>query len=214
KRYDYGNLVAEYGLSRLYNSGRHALAETLMNKSRADRDFASARTFVDVNIMPWMTFSTSFSADLLNVREEGYENTEVGDGAPAGRYNQDWSRQLSYTLNQLLRTNNSFDKHNLESILGHEFYSYKRETIGGRRTGEGFEGMYVFSNFADIAGLSSGLGETAVESYFARANYNYDSRYYLSAMIRRDGNSRFPAHLRWANFWSIGGAWRLDQESF
>src|SRR5690606_4843757 len=166
KRYDYGNLVAEYGLSRPYNSGRHALAETLMNKSRADRDFASARTFVDVNIMPWLTFSTSFSADLQNVREEGYENTEVGDGAPAGRYNQDWSRQLSYTLNQLLRTNNSFDKHNLESILGHEFYSYKRETIGGRRTGEGFEGMYVFSNFADIAGLSSGLGETAVESYF------------------------------------------------
>lgn len=214
KRYDYGNLVAEYGLSRPYNSGRHAIAETLMNKSRSDRDFGSARTFVEVNILPWLAFNTSFSADLQNYREEGYENTEVGDGAPAGRYNQDWYRQLSYTFNQTLRTNNTFDKHNLEGLLGHEYYSYKRESISGRRTGQGFEGMYVFSNFSDIAGLSSGLGETAVESYFGRVNYNWDSRYYLSAMIRRDGNSRFPKDLRWANFWSVGGAWRLDQESF
>ncbi|MCY4781042.1 SusC/RagA family TonB-linked outer membrane protein [Sphingobacterium sp. UT-1RO-CII-1] len=214
RRYDYGNLVAEYGLSRPYNSGRHAIAETLMNKSRSDRDFGSARTFIEANILPWLVFNTSFSADLQNYREEGYENTEVGDGAPAGRYNQDWYRQLSYTFNQTLRANNTFGIHNLETLLGHEFYSYKTESISGRRTGQGFEGMYVFSNFSDIASLSSGLGETAVESYFARANYNYDSRYYLSAMIRRDGNSRFPEHLRWANFWSVGGAWRLDQESF
>jgi len=214
KRYDYGNLVAEYGLSRPFNSGRHPIAETLMNMSRADRDFTSARTYVDVNIMPWLTFSTSFNADRQGNREEGYENTEVGDGAPAGRYNQNWYRRLSYTVNQLLRTNNTFGRHRLESVLGHEFYAYKNESISGRRTGEGFEGMYVFSNFADVSDLSSGLGETAVESYFARANYNYAGRYHLSAMVRRDGNSRFPAHLRWASFWSVGAAWRLDQERF
>ncbi|TDS13961.1 SusC/RagA family TonB-linked outer membrane protein [Sphingobacterium paludis] len=214
KRYDYGNLVSEFGLSRPYNGGRHAIAETLMNTSKADRDFVSARAYIDVNILPWLTFSTTFNPDIQSAREEGYENTEVGDGAPAGRYSQNWYRQESYTFNQLLRANNAFGKHSLESLLGHEYYKFKIEDIDGMRTGQGFDGLYVFSNFTDISSLTSGLNEEAIESYFGRVNYNYDSRYYLDVMVRRDGNSRFPAHLRWENFWSVGAAWRLDQEPF
>lgn len=213
-RYDYGNNVAEFGLSRPFNSGRHAIAETIKNISGANRDFLSARAYVDVNILPWLTFNASYNPDVQFLREEGYDNREVGDGAPAGRYNQTWYRQVSYTTNQLLRTNNQFGKHNLETVLGHEFYSYKYEDIYGMRTGQGFEGLYVYSNFTDIASLTSGLEEATVESYFGRANYNYDSKYYLSATLRRDGNSKFPKNLRWENFWSLGAAWRLDQESF
>ncbi|KKO89243.1 hypothetical protein AAW12_24355 [Sphingobacterium sp. Ag1] len=213
-RYDYGNLVSEFGLSRPFNSGRHALAETLKNRSKSSRDFVSARAYIDVNILPWLTFSTTFSPDITNYREEGYQNTEVGDGAPAGRYNQYWYREFNYTFNQLLRSNNVFGKHNLEGVLGHENYDYKLDEISGRRTGQGFEGLYTFSNFADISSLTSGLTEGAIESYFARANYNFDTKYYLSAMIRRDGNSRFISNLRWKNFWSLGAAWRLDKEGF
>ena len=214
KRYDYGNLVSEFGLSRLFNSGRHAIAETVMNRSKSNRDFVSARAYFDVDILPWLTFTTNFSPDITNSREEGYENTEVGDGAPAGRYNQYWYREFSYTFNQLLKTKNNFGKHGLETVLGHENYSYKLDEISGRRTGQGFQGLYVFSNFADVSSLTSTLGETSIESYFARASYNYDSKYFLSAMLRRDGNSRFISNLRWENFWSVGGAWRLDQENF
>lgn len=214
KRYDYGNLVSEFGLSRPFNSGRHAIAETMFNDSKSNRDFLGARAYMDVNIMPWLTFSLNFSPDLENNRGEGYENTIVGDGAPAGRYSQNWYRQLSYTLNQLLRTNNSFGKHNLETVLGHEFYSYKYQNLSGMRTGQGFLGVNVFENFTDISSLTSGLLENTIESYFGRVNYNYNSKYYLSAMLRADGNSRFPSNLRWEEFWSVGGAWRLDQEDF
>lgn len=213
-RYDYGNHVAEYGLSRPFNSGRHAIAETIKNVSSANRDFVSARAYVDVNILPWLTLNASYNPDLQFLREEGYDNNEVGDGAPAGRFNNTWYRQLSYTTNQLIRTNNQFGRHSLEGVLGHEFYSYKYQDIYGMRTGQGFEGLNVFSNFADISSLTSSLTEGTVESYFARANYNFDSKYYLSATLRRDGNSKFPADLRWANFWSLGGAWRLDKEAF
>lgn len=213
-RYDYGNHVAEFGLSRPFNSGRHAIAEALKNQSKSSRDFISARAYLDVNILPWLTFNTTFSPDISNYREEGYENTEVGDGAPAGRYNQYWYREFNYTFNQILRANNIFGRHSLETVLGHENYMYKLEEISGRRTGQGFEGLYTFSNFSDISSLTSGLTEGTIESYFARANYNFDSKYYLSAMIRRDGNSRFTSNLRWENFWSLGAAWRLDKENF
>ncbi|WP_185211379.1 SusC/RagA family TonB-linked outer membrane protein [Sphingobacterium mizutaii] len=214
KRYDYGNLVSEFGLSRPFNSGRHAIAETMYNTSKSNRDFIGARAYMDVNVLPWLTFTMNFSPDLENNRSEGYENTIVGDGAPAGRYNQSWYRQLSYTFNQLLRANNTFGLHNLETVLGHEFYSYKIEDLSGMRTGQGFQGVNVMENFTDISSLTSGLRENSIESYFGRVNYNYNSRYYLSAMLRADGNSRFPANLRWENFWSVGAAWRLDQEDF
>ncbi|MEI5985821.1 SusC/RagA family TonB-linked outer membrane protein [Sphingobacterium sp. PU5-4] len=214
KRYDYGNFVADYGLNRIFNSGRHALAETMMNNDFGNREFINARAYLDINFLPWLTLSTTFSPDFTNTRGESYENTEVGDGAPAGRYSQGWTRSYSYTFNQILRANNTFGLHNLETLLGHEVYSYKYESIDGMRTGQGFDGMHVFSNFVDIASLTSGKTESTMESYFARANYNYNSRYYLSAMIRRDGNSKFHSDLRWNNFWSIGGAWRLDQEAF
>ncbi len=214
RRYDYGNFVADYGLNRLFNSGRHALAETMMNDNRGTREFINARAYLDVNILPWLTFNTTFSPDFQNTMAEGYENTEVGDGAPAGRYNQTWTRMYNYTFNQLLRSNNTFGNHNLEALVGHEYYSYNFRNIYGMRTGEGFEGMPVFGNFVDIASLTSLLEENTLESYFGRVNYNYDNRYYLSGMVRRDGNSKFREDLRWATFWSVGGAWRLDQEGF
>lgn len=52
------------------------------------------------------------------------------------------------------------------------------------------------------------------ESYFFRANYRFKDRFLANATIRRDGNSNFPAHKRWAYFPSIGLGWILSQEKF
>lgn len=51
-------------------------------------------------------------------------------------------------------------------------------------------------------------------SYYARLNYSYDSRYLLTATIRRDGTSRFSPDTRWGTFPSVALAWRISQESF
>jgi iron complex outermembrane receptor protein len=51
-------------------------------------------------------------------------------------------------------------------------------------------------------------------SYYGRINYSYDSRYLLSASMRRDGSSRFSKDNRWGTFPSIALAWRASEESF
>lgn len=51
-------------------------------------------------------------------------------------------------------------------------------------------------------------------SYFARAEYSYDSRYLLNASIRRDGSSRFGADRKWGTFPAVSGAWRISNEKF
>jgi iron complex outermembrane receptor protein len=51
-------------------------------------------------------------------------------------------------------------------------------------------------------------------SYFGRINYSYNSKYYLTGTIRRDGSSRFSEDNRWGWFPSGAFAWRMKEESF
>jgi len=212
--YDIGDLAAQYGLSRPYNSGRHAIAENLWNLDQSTRDFIGGRGYVDITILPWLTFNSTLSIDLRNQREEGYENTTVGDGAPAGRYSQAWNRRLQYTFFQLLRANKTFGDHTLGATLGHESVNYRNENVSGLRQGEGFQNFYTFTNFTDINSLTSGLGEYALESYFLQGTYDFRNKYYLSGSLRRDGDSKMPPVNRWSSFWSVGAAWRIENEAF
>lgn len=75
----------------------------------------------------------------------------------------------------------------------------------------------------DLRTIAAGLGpvnlqgeesEWAVRSVFGRLNYSYDSRYLLTATLRRDGSSRFGPQRRWGNFPSFSIGWRLSEESF
>ncbi|MBS1663417.1 MAG: SusC/RagA family TonB-linked outer membrane protein [Bacteroidetes bacterium] len=59
----------------------------------------------------------------------------------------------------------------------------------------------LFSNFT-YAGL------------YGKANVNFKSRYSLSGSIRREGSSRFGGNNQYGTFWSVGGAWNIDQEKF
>ena len=44
--------------------------------------------------------------------------------------------------------------------------------------------------------------------------YNYDERIFGSASLRRDASSRFHPDHRWGTFWSVGGAWLINKESW
>ena len=51
-------------------------------------------------------------------------------------------------------------------------------------------------------------------SYYARLNYTFDTRYMLTATMRRDGTSRFNSDNRWGTFPSVALAWRVSEEAF
>ncbi|RYY00960.1 MAG: SusC/RagA family TonB-linked outer membrane protein [Gammaproteobacteria bacterium] len=211
-RYDFGN---ENGYGRPYNSGRHTIAEHLWNLDNDVRDVISARGFGEITFAPWLTLTTNISTDITNNENEGYENPIVGDGYPSGRYSRGTSRVTSYTFNQLLNFNKRFAAvHNVDVLLGHENYDYKTTGISGLRIGQAFENIYQFSNFGTINSLGSSYSASRSEGFFSRLNYDYNGKYLLSASFRRDGNSKFPTDLRWANFWSVGLGWSIEKESF
>lgn len=52
-------------------------------------------------------------------------------------------------------------------------------------------------------------------SYFARLQYNYANKYYVSGIIRRDGSSIFKANKDyWGTFPSVSLAWNISNEDF
>jgi len=54
----------------------------------------------------------------------------------------------------------------------------------------------------------------ALTSYIARLIYDYDGKYLVSAIVRRDGSSRLTKDIRWGTFPSVSVGWRFDKESF
>ncbi len=50
--------------------------------------------------------------------------------------------------------------------------------------------------------------------YFLSTQFDYKDRYIIDALVRRDGSSLFGVDERWANYYRIGGAYRLSEESF
>lgn len=53
-----------------------------------------------------------------------------------------------------------------------------------------------------------------LQSYFARANYNYRDRYLVTANFRADGSTKFGRNNKYGYFPSVALAWNLSNEDF
>ncbi|WP_420147390.1 SusC/RagA family TonB-linked outer membrane protein, partial [Spirosoma sp.] len=214
RRWDYGNLTALGLPARPQYGGRHAIAETLLNQNNFRRNVLSARGYAEFSFLKDFKFTTNIGTDLTSINTSTFWNPEIGDGAPAGRATHEFQNINSYNLNQLLTYNKSFGKHNFDVLLGHENFQVGDNNLEGARTQQIVEGNYELVNFTTTTNLASVAFMRRVEGYFSRINYDYDQKYFLSASARRDGSSKFYQESRWGTFYSVSGAWRLDQEDF
>ncbi|GAB3998729.1 TonB-dependent receptor [Spirosoma daeguense] len=209
-----GNQIYDMGDTRPYSSGRHTIWENELNDRKQMRGVIGGRTYATLNLFPGFKATSNVSFDLQDTHYRTYDNPIIGDGAPAGRAGNNLYRTTTVTFNQLLEYDKSFGKHNLNVLGGHENYSYKYNSLTGSRSGVIVDGITELVNFASVLGVSSFEDNYTIESFFSRANYDFDKKYILSATLRRDGNSKFYKDVRWANFWSVGAAYNLEKEKF
>lgn len=114
---------------------------------------------------------------------------------------------LSYQLNK--------NSHNFNAMLGMSVQkntSYIHSIRTEKISNESF-GMAGLDKGSTPA-VNSSKGENKLMSYFGRINYNYDSRYYITATMRADGSSKFARGNRWGYFPSGSLAWAFARESF
>ncbi|WP_288369628.1 TonB-dependent receptor [uncultured Algoriphagus sp.] len=215
--YDLGDLE-ELGLpSRGAGAypGRHVVQETLLNVDRFDRDVISSRAYVEAKFLKNFTFRTNIATDITSLLNIGYDNTIVGDGAPAGRTRRENIRINSLTFNQLLTYTNTFkEKHFVEVLAGHENYDFQVNRQFISKQDQILAGNIEPDNFVTINSATGRLDRDRIESYLSRVNYVYDDKYSFSASLRTDASSRFFEDVRWGTFFSVGAAWSIDQEDF
>lgn len=214
RRYDYGNLNALGLPNRPQYGGRHVIAETEKNQNFFRRNVIGARGYAEFSFLKNFQFTTNVGVDLTNDNGVTFGNPEIGDGAPAGRATHEFDNITGYNLNQLLTYDKSFGPHNVNVLLGHENFQVTDNILTGSRSQQILDGNVELVNFTTTTDLISRYNIRRVEGYFSRINYDYNEKYFISALVRRDGSSKFFRDTRWGTFYSLSGAWRLDQEDF
>lgn len=219
---DSGNRQYDYGeTGRPVASRFNSLGDLYDNNYQTLYDNSSVRAYAvlggdtdAMGIFRGLTFSTNFGADIANRRVSSYTNPYHGDGtATGGSIDKYSTRAFSYTWNQILKYEQNFGDFHVLGQLGHEFYNYEYQYLYAQRTGV-YPGIFELAPATNVSGNNSYSETYRIESYFGRLAADYADKYYVEATWRTDGSSRFHKDHRWGQFWSLGGSWRLSEESF
>jgi iron complex outermembrane receptor protein len=159
---------------------------------------------------------------LFRSSAQGYSYSPDGLGKPASTTNSA-SRSLNDYTRKQVETYLTYDKlfaekHRINLMVGYSYLDYMTEGFGASRSKFDTNG-FLWNNLgagsdAKVADVSSYKRSAQLASVFARANYSFNSRYMLTATIRRDGSSRFGENNKWGTFPSVSAAWRVSEESF
>ena len=124
----------------------------------------------------------------------------------------------SYTLSITNTINYRFDidrTHNFNFMVGHEGIDTHYEAFSLLAQGQNNDRLTDISSATRVTSWDDTIdSDYGFLSFFGRAEYNYDNRYFVDLSARADGSSRFGISRRWAGFWSVGFMWNMLNESF
>jgi TonB-dependent starch-binding outer membrane protein SusC len=137
-----------------------------------------------------------------------------GEGTASRRYSNNDSRLIEAFANY----DRSFNNNNLNLVAGYSYQvsMYDGFSAYGKDPSSDLSQAHDLRTLANVnpGDIDSWKGESLLISSFARAAYNYDDKYFVTATIRRDGSSKFGANYRWGIFPSGSIKWNLKRESF
>jgi TonB-linked SusC/RagA family outer membrane protein len=225
---DHGNPIYDFGEGyttasgstipgRVIYSGVNAPRQLQDRFNQRERAMMDVKPYIEISFLKDFKFTAN--AALYNSNYVAHSSTpfysELTSNTPTT--SKTISNTRTWTFNQLLTWGHNFGKHHVDALLGHESnsYTYSLNSSVSMRYQIVIGDNYEFDNYIEVSAQPSSYKNVYnTEGYFARANYDYDGRYFFSGSFRRDGSSRFARKSRWGNFWSVGGAWVIDRENF
>ena len=221
----YSTMIYGNPLNHFLNGGFNSL-----NKNR---DFGVGATFYWIvepikNLKYRGQFNTGYSAG--NSRNVGYPFSSSFTSASANyTVNQsDW-QSSSFTIeNTLAYALPQLGKHSIDVLVGQSIERSDWSTglnVSATVTEENLNSLVLKGwNYNTIANYdyafhsASGGYDTpsqgTIASFFGRANWNYDEKYMVTAIIRADGSNNFARGKRWGYFPSVSAGWNISNEKF
>ncbi|OKZ12266.1 MAG: SusC/RagA family protein [Bacteroides oleiciplenus] len=177
--------------------------------SRVSRVVGNFDVDYKMHFLPELKFHATLGYDYAKGQGKIYVPAE------AAQYETTHGRDYKYgpqkNTNRLLTTYFNYNKYldswksSIDATVGYD-YQYWKSTSPQ---------YSELSTLGEIQSTTAASDERHVLlSYYARLNYTFDSRYMLTATMRRDGTSRFSKDNRWGTFPSVALAWRVSEEAF
>lgn len=165
-----------------------------------------------------LKYTTKFGIDFINIEEERYDNPFFGDSRTVGgrMYNYD-TRLANWVWSNLLNYKHDFlanKELGVDLTVGYEAQKSKQYNITTRGEGVPATTSIPLPVPSSPSVASGARTDYAFVSVLSMAQVSYKNKYSLSGSVRRDGSSRFGSNNKYGTFWSVGGAWNLDQENF
>lgn len=206
-----------------FNNPRNPVAN--LDRQKDNRGFQTSlfgNLYLEIDVLKDLTFKTSIGGFyqnnyFWNYFARQYENSENN---AAVTYGEGAGQSLSWTFTNTLTYKKSFGDHNVSVLLGQEALD---QGTGRNINGNGLNPFSEDRDFVTLGTTEPGSSRTVnsgyfkgsrYSSYFGKIDYNYNSKYYLSFVLRRDGSSRFSEANRYGVFPAISGGWRISEEGF
>lgn len=215
-QYDYGVAAQNYpGCSRAFLQTGNPLGSNRYNDSSSKGQKMTGTFTVDINLTDFLKFNATSSVDWGHTNGSSYETSLYGPKVSVnGQVDKSQSDGVRQNHVQTMTYFDRFGRHDISLMLGHEYYDTRTTYLSAYGRGIFSPDIQELNGAAKKVSSSSYTSEYNVEGYFANLQYNFDERYFLSVSYRRDASSRFAKANRWGDFWSAGGAWLINKESF
>lgn len=218
--YDGNGNYGAFTDSGLISQSVNVLAQALQLDNDNGRNVVLGNFGVDYDFFNDFTATFNFGFNSQNFAGWSFLPTynrgnNNNDNNPDAQYSITQNTFNNVLYEGILEYNKVLDNHTIEVLVGASSQKeyFKNVFVDSR----GFLNNDIrdLSQAESIVDRSGTNGTSTLASQFARVNYNYDSKYYLTATIRRDGNGdRFGPNNLWGIFPAFALSWNLDQESF
>lgn len=118
-----------------------------------------------------------------------------------------WDKTFKDVHKIALMAGYSWEEGSYDDGFGGKGYDFYDDSLG-------WENIGAANQFPENPVWAKVRWEKRMISFYARANYSFDSRYLFQVALRRDGASVFGTNNKWATFPSASVAWRLSEEKW
>ena len=174
---------------------------------------------VQYEILPGLKAKANGSYTRDDSESFYFEPSSAPTSSTKGRGSRSYSNSTTKLLEAFINYDKTFsDVHNLSAVGGYSWQGQMND--GFNAFGTNAQSSFVQSNnlaaLADVGygSIGSYKNNWNLISFFVRAAYNYNQKYFATVTIRRDGSSKFGTNNKWGTFPSGSLAWAAKNESF
>lgn len=167
-------------------------------------------------VLKGLRFRTNFGPDIETWRNGIYIDGKSVIRGGSAYASLEKRQRVSYTLDNLLYFDRTFDKHDFGLTLLQSQTQFETESSAMSANNIPFASQKwnALGAVSSLESWSSGITKQSLLSYMARLNYGFTSKYLLTVSGRYDGASQLAPGHKWSFFPSVALGWRMEQEAF